>query len=181
MKWSSASQRSSATESVMSLSGTGSIAEARSSARESACVRMRGQSSTASRTSVSTRWRSLRSANTALSVAQPADLDAHPALDEFAGAGLVRLDVGADLEQLAQRRAADDDERVGEEGEIEACAGDRGGRRVDEEGHVIGDDQHSGAPGGVLDLQLHLAGEPLSRQIKVCSGRREQFGGGALA
>ena len=60
VKWWSDSHRSSSTESVMSRSGTGSSAPEISSASASAWARMRGQSSTALRTSPSTRSRSAR-------------------------------------------------------------------------------------------------------------------------
>ncbi len=60
VKCSSASQRSSSRASVTSLSGTGSSAWASSSAIARALPRIFSQSSTASRTSVSTRCRSLR-------------------------------------------------------------------------------------------------------------------------
>ena len=98
---------------------------ASSSARPSACGRILGQSSTASRTSVSTRRRSLCELLAVVAVADRVDLDAHPALDDVAGDRVVGLDVGADLDELAHRLAAHHDQRVHQQVDVEVAGGQR--------------------------------------------------------
>src|SRR5439155_19525498 len=105
-------------------------------------------------------------------VADPVDLDPHPAFDDVTAFGVLGFDVDADLLQRPQRLPAHNHERVHEQVDVEVAGGQRGRHGVHEERHVVGDDLQNGVPGVVVPAgaQLQLAGQPLHGQITV--GRR---------
>ena len=72
------------------------------------------------------------------------DLDPDPALHQVAVDRVVRLDVGRELGERAQRLAAHHDQRVHQQVHLQLVGGEQGGDRVDQERHVVGDDLQHG-------------------------------------
>jgi hypothetical protein len=99
----------------------------------------------------------------------PVDGQPHPALHQVTGDRVVRLHVGAHLDQPAQRLTAHHDQRVYQQVHGQPPGHQRGGDGVDEERHVVGDDLDHGqvAVRAVLDAQLQLARYPLLREVPV--------------
>jgi hypothetical protein len=68
---------------------------------------------------------------------------------------------------------------VGQHADLEIGGGDRGGQRVDQERHVVGDDQQRGPVVALLDGQLEFAGQALLSQFQMRLGGGEHLSRGA--
>ena len=125
-----------------------------------------------------------------LVVQRPVEDDGHPRL---ARARPVRRRAASALSQNAWIRpvtsAADDDDRVHDVPQLDALPHDLGGDRVDEEGHVVGDDADDGAAvGQPLDVDRGRALRADLRQPQVAEREPGELGrvvaehlGGGLA
>lgn len=109
------------------------------------------------------------------------DLDPHPALHHVAVDRVVRLHVGGDLGEPAERLPAYHDQRVDQHVQVEVLGGEQGRHRVDQEGHVVRDDLDHGVllfRCRLVDAQLQLARHPLLGQVAVGLGGGEHLRGG---
>ena len=117
--------------------------------------------------------------------ADAVDLEEHPRLGERVPVGDRRRVGVDDVEQPAVGVAVDDELRVDEQVDGLVAAGQLGRHRVDEEGHVVGDDEDHGVPARpavgldvrVAHLDVDGARRPVLGQLAVRERGAEQVAG----